>query len=73
MVLDDSKWFSATRRVREEMAPEIDEFKRIYAAQVISDYERMVRDDVIAWANKNGMATYTLKAQAVAYWNERLN
>lgn len=73
MVLDDSAWFAAQKRIREEMATEYDELKRIYPSTVISDHERMVRDDIIAWANQNGMATYTLKAQAAAYWNERLN
>ena len=73
MVFDDSEWFAAQKRIRQEMSTEIDELKRVYAATVISDHERVVRDDIIAWANKNGMATYTLKAQAVAYWNERLN
>lgn len=73
MVLDDSAWFAAQRRIREEMATEYDELKRIYASTVISDHERMVRDDIIAWANQNGMMTHTLKAQAAAYWNERLN
>jgi hypothetical protein len=55
------------------MATEYDELKRIYASTVISEHERMVRDDIIAWANQNGMMTHTLKAQAAAYWNERLN
>lgn len=73
MVLDDSAWFAAQKRIREEMATEYDELKRIYASIVISEHERMVRDDIIAWANQNGMATHTLKAQAAAYWNERLN
>ena len=73
MVLDDSKWFAARDRIREEIAPMADEMRRIYASTVISDHERSVREDIIAWANKNGMATYTLKAQAAAYWNERLN
>lgn len=73
MVLDDSAWFSAQRRIRQEMATEYDELKRIYASTTISDHERMVRDDIIAWANQNGMMTHTLKAQAAAYWNERLN
>lgn len=73
MVLDDSAWFAAQKRIREEMATEYDELKRIYASTVISEHERMVRDDIIAWANQNGMMTHTLKAQAAAYWNERLN
>ena len=73
MVLDDSKWFATQDRIREEMAPMADEMRRIYASTVISDHERSVREDIIAWANKNGMATHTLKAQAAAYWNERLN
>ena len=73
MVLNDSAWFAAQNRIRQELAAEYDELKRIYASSVISDHERTVRDDVIAWANKNGMATHTLKAQAAAYWNERLN
>jgi len=73
MVLDDSAWFAAQKRIREEMATEYDELKRIYASTVLSDHERMVRDDIIAWANQNGMMTHTLKAQAAAYWNERLN
>jgi len=73
MVLDDSAWFAAQKRTREEMATEYDELKRIYASTVISEHERMVRGDIIAWANQNGMATHTLKAQAAAYWNERLN
>lgn len=73
MVLDDSAWFAAQKRIREEMATEYDELKRIYASAVISEHERMVRDDIIAWANQNGMMTHTLKAQAAAYWNERLN
>jgi hypothetical protein len=73
MVLDDSAWFAAQKRIREEMATEYDELKRVYASTVISDHERMVRDDIIAWANQNGMMTHTLKAQAAAYWNERLN
>lgn len=73
MVLDDSKWFAARDHIREEMAPMADEMRRIYASTVISDHERSVREDIIAWANKNGMATHTLKAQAAAYWNERLN
>ena len=73
MVLDDSAWFAAQNRIRQQLAVEYDEMKRIYSSSVISDHERMVREDVIAWANKNGMATHTLKAQAAAYWNERLN
>ncbi len=73
MVLDDSAWFAAQKRIREEMATEYDELKRIYASTTISDHERMVRDDIIMWANQNGMTTHTLKAQAAAYWNERLN
>lgn len=72
MVFDDSTWFATQKRIRQEMATEYDEMKRIYASSVISDHERTVRDDIIAWSNKNGMAAYTLKAQAIAYWNERL-
>lgn len=73
MVLDDSAWFAAQKRIRQELAAEYDELKRIYPSSTLSDHERGVREDVIAWANKNGMATHTLKAQATAYWNERLN
>ncbi len=73
MVLDDSKWFASRKRIYEEMAPVADEMQRINASSVISDHERTVRDDIIAWANKNGMATHRLYAQAEAYWNERLN
>lgn len=73
MVLDDSEWFAAQKRIRQELAAEYDELKRIYSSSTLSDHERQVRDDVIAWANRNGMASYTLKAQAAAYWNERLN
>lgn len=50
-----------------------DEFERISAPSVVSEFERMVRDDIVAWSNKNGMGSYRLKAQAAAYWNERLN
>ena len=73
MILDDTASFTAQKRIRQEMAPEYDELKRIYASSVLSGHERDVRDDIVTWANKNGMATYTLKAQAMAYWNERLN
>lgn len=73
MVLDDSAWFAAQKRIRQELAAEYDELKRIYASSTLSDHERQVRDDIVVWANKNGMASYTLKAQAAAYWNERLN
>lgn len=72
-VLDDSARFAAQKRIKQELAFEYDELKRIYPSSVISEHERAVRDDIIAWANKNGMATHTLKAQAAAYWNERLN
>ncbi len=57
----------------EDMTRQVDELNRVYASSVISDHERMVRNDIIAWANKNGMATHRLYAQAEAYWNERLN
>ena len=73
MILDDSKWFAAQKRIRAEMAPEYDELMRIHCSATISDHERTVREDIIAWANKNGMATHRLYAQAEAYWNERLN
>jgi len=73
MVLDDTTWFAAQKRFAVEWAPVKEEMLRIVAASVISEHERSVREDIIAWANKNGMATYTLKAQAEAYWNERLN
>lgn len=72
MVLDDSAWFAAQKRIRQEMSVEYDELKRVYASSVPSDHERSVREDVIAWANKNGMATHTLKSQSEAFWNERL-
>lgn len=74
MILDDTEWFAARKRIRAELAPLKDEWSKIHFAQsVISDHERSVRDDIIAWANKNGMATHTLRHQAEAYWNERLN
>jgi hypothetical protein len=74
MILDDTAWFAAQKRIRAELAQCQDEWSKIHFAQsVISDHERSVRDDIIAWANKNGMATHTLRHQAKAYWNERLN
>jgi len=73
MVFDDTEWFASQKRIMTEWAPVKDEMLRLIAKPVISEHERAVRDDVIAWANKNGMANHTLKAQAAAYWNERLN
>lgn len=73
MVLDDSEWFASRKQIYKEMAPVTDEARRIHASSVISEHEHTVRDDIIAWANKNGMATHRLYAQAEAYWNERLN
>lgn len=73
MVINDTAWFAAQKRFAVEWAPVKEEMLRIVAASVISEHERSVREDIIAWANKNGMATHTLKAQAEAYWNERLN
>ena len=75
MVLDDSKWFAAQERIRQELAPMADEMYKMLASSVKSEHEEMVHQDVIKWLLTQPYETSTLTWKNIynKFWNERLN
>ncbi len=73
MVLDDSKWFSAQKRIRTELEPMADEMRKINCAvEVESEMERMVTEELVDWAWHRGPFASN-EHMIKQFWNERLN
>ena len=75
MIMDDSKWFSAGKRIRDEWAPVVEETLRINAIPTISVFEEKVEDDVIAWLNDQPFTGYHYANREEiinAYWKQLL-
>jgi hypothetical protein len=75
MMIDDSGWFAAQKRIRQEMAVEVDELRRIYPQSVKSDFELEIRKEVEDWMKKQPADKFWVTpGQAYEqFWNERLN
>jgi hypothetical protein len=75
MMIDDSEWFAAQKRIRQEMAVEVDELRRIYPQPVKSDFELEIRKEVEDWMKKQPADKFWVTpGQAYEqFWNERLN
>lgn len=83
MILDDTAWFTAQKRINAEFSPVGDEMKRIYPSSVKSEFEHNVEADIFKWLEDTG-GVYShptstrprfedAKELIKAYWNERLN
>lgn len=83
MILDDTAWFTAQKRITAEFSPVGDEMKRIYPSSVKSEFEYSVEADIFKWLEDTG-GVYShptstrprfkdTKELIKAYWNERLN
>lgn len=74
MVLDDSKWFAAQKRIRAELEPMADEMRKINCANpVMSDMELDIITELVDWAwDRRG--TFASREDMIKqFWNERLN
>jgi hypothetical protein len=74
MMIDDSGWFAAQKCIRQEIAVEVDELRRIYPQSVKSDFELEIRKEVEDWMKKQPADIWATPGQAYEqFWNERLN
>ena len=75
MVLDDSNWFAAQKRIRAELEPMADEMRKINCAvEVQSDHERDVALEISIWnMNRPYIVGQTVEQLIKEFWNERLN
>jgi hypothetical protein len=73
MILDDTKWFAAQKRIRAELEPMADEMRKINCAVAVeSEMERMVTEELVDWAWNRGPFAST-EHLIKQFWNERLN
>jgi hypothetical protein len=73
MVLDDSKWFAAQKRIRAELEPMADEMRKINCAvEVHSGMENDIIPELVDWAWGRGPFASN-EHMIKEFWNERLN
>lgn len=76
MVLDDSNWFAAQKRIRAELEPMADEMRKINCAKPVkSDFEAIVHSEVERWLATQPYEVSTMRWRSIyeMFWNERLN
>ena len=82
MILDDTEWFQTQRRVQAENAPLVDEWKKLYATPVKSEFESAIEREITEFVERVGLYEHptstrprwkTDKEMYQAFWNERLN
>jgi hypothetical protein len=75
MVMDDTAWFESQKRAKREMSMEYDEWMRILAKPVRSEFEMTVRKEIEEWMKKQPPEKcWATPAQAYdEFWKEKLN
>ena len=76
MVLDDTAWFAAQKRIRAELEPMADEMRKINCTKPVeSDFEMSVRSEVAKWLANQPYEVSAMRWKSIyeMFWNERLN